>query len=133
MKCRYCPVEFSPTNNRQRTCSPQCRRENQKQLYKFSARKTNIKYKYGISWEEWLDLYNEQDGRCPICFKFCEIHPKRKGEGLAVDHCHKTGAIRSLLCIPCNSAIGQLKEDPLIMQNAINYVLKFSKRERKKK
>jgi len=79
-----------------------------------------------------MKMYNEQEGKCPICFKFCPIHPESKGEGLAVDHCHTTGEVRSLLCIPCNSAIGQLQENVTIMQNAINYITTH-KRERKKK
>ena len=131
MKCSGCPTEFEPTNHRQLFCSLTCRRSFGKDKYKFSARKTNIKWKYGITWDQWLEMYNKQEGKCVICFKFCPIHPESKGEGLAVDHCHDTGKVRSLLCIPCNSAIGQLKEDPMIMQNAINYVNSYkSKRER---
>lgn len=61
------------------------------------------------------------------------IKLKSKGQGLAVDHDHITGEVRALLCIPCNSAIGQLKEDPNIIMNAMQYVIEQqSKRERKR-
>lgn len=107
-------------------------KRNNPEKAKLSARKSNIKLKYGISWDEWLDLYNSQEGKCPICSRFCPIHPKSKGQGFAVDHCHTTGRVRSLLCIPCNSAIGQLQEDPEIMKRAITYV-EHHKREGKRK
>lgn len=133
MKCLFCDKDFLKTNNRHKFCSVVCKKTAQKEKYSFSSRKSNIRYKYGLSWDEWLSLYNEQEGRCKICFKFCPIHPESKGDGLAVDHCHTTGEVRSLLCIPCNSAIGQLKEDPEIIQKALEYVQYYSKRERKKR
>ncbi|MCP4994783.1 MAG: hypothetical protein GY934_13530 [Gammaproteobacteria bacterium] len=43
---------------------------------------------------------------------------------LAVDHCHRTHAIRGLLCRTCNSGIGLLKDDPTIVAKAAAYLRK---------
>lgn len=74
--------------------------------------------KYGISAERFLALIEEQDGVCDICKR------KPEGKGFAVDHCHGSGAVRGLLCGPCNSAIGLLREDPEILRSAIRYLTK---------
>lgn len=45
-----------------------------------------------------MEMWNNQMGRCAICGK----HERRFKKRLAVDHNHKTGKVRSLLCFPCN-------------------------------
>lgn len=40
----------------------------------------------------------------------------------SIDHCHKTGKVRGLLCKTCNTGIGHLKDDPNILRSAINYL-----------
>lgn len=52
---------------------------------------------YGLTKQEYIDIFNYQEEKCKICKK------KRR---LCVDHCHTTNKIRGLLCIPCNSAMG---------------------------
>jgi hypothetical protein len=74
-------------------------------------------YKYGVTKEFLLDLYEKQQGVC----KICEDKPKTQ-RGLHVDHCHKTGVVRGLLCHGCNVAIGSMKEDPEILSKAIEYL-----------
>lgn len=59
-----------------------------------------------------------QNGCCAICGE------KRR---LVVDHNHRTDVVRSLLCSPCNTAIGLLKEDTLLMWRAIEYVLEHNR------
>lgn len=78
----------------------------------------NYKYKqYGTSYDEMQKLKETIGHRCQIC--------KEKTD-LAVDHCHTTNKFRGLLCKPCNSAIGLLKEDPAILESAINYINKWN-------
>jgi hypothetical protein len=56
---------------------------------------------------------------CGICGKATE--PGRWGN-LHIDHCHKTGKVRGVLCSECNSAIGKLKDDPDLLRKAIVYL-----------
>jgi hypothetical protein len=70
---------------------------------------------YGLAPEKFADMLAAQNGCCAVC-----------GDGgiLVVDHCHDTGKIRSLLCSPCNTAIGLFKEEPKRMRAAIRYLAK---------
>lgn len=90
-------------------------------------RKTNhknnrFKRLYGISLEERNTLTKQQDFQC----KICSMHESQLDDkGLSIDHCHKTGIIRGMLCGSCNRAIGLLKEDIQILRNAINYLEEY--------
>jgi len=77
---------------------------------------------FNISLEEYERMLSAQDSVCAIC-KQPETH-KRNGKlkALAVDHNHKTGEIRGLLCSDCNTGIGKLKDDPEVLRSAIQYL-----------
>ena len=55
---------------------------------------------------------------CIICDKTSVQNKK----ALAVDHCHKTGKLRGLLCTPCNLGLGMFRDDTRLLKNAINYL-----------
>lgn len=84
--------------------------------YRAKALETSRLRLYGVTRAEYDELLERQGGVCAIC----GAPPNRKK--LGVDHDHETGEIRGLLCPGCNRAIGMLKEDPKIMQKAIDYV-----------
>lgn len=73
----------------------------------------------GLTIEQYDQAYDQQEGNCRICGSHRERYGK---ERLVVDHCHKSGAFRALLCGPCNSAIGMFQEDIGILENAITYL-----------
>lgn len=79
-----------------------------------------LKSKYGITPEEHKQLLISQDYKCALCgrpssdFKY----------ELAVDHCHETGRIRGMLCMPCNTSLGQLGDDVESMYKIIDYLNK---------
>ena len=78
----------------------------------------NLKYQHGITIEDYDRMYEAQEGKCGICKKLMtEPH---------VDHCHKSGKIRELLCGNCNLGIGNLQDDIEILLNAIEYVRKHN-------
>ena len=83
-----------------------------------STRKAKLKYKYGITPQDWNDIFSKQDGRCAICGR----HQTDIKRGLAVDHCHETNIVRGLLCHKCNSALGLLGDNPRILFNAAVYL-----------
>jgi hypothetical protein len=66
-----------------------------------------LKRRYGISLEEYRQRLEAQRRCCPICLK----HESVLNVKMSVDHCHKTGKVRGLLCNPCNTALGFIKED----------------------
>jgi hypothetical protein len=79
-----------------------------------------IKRRYGCTLEMYNNMLVQQDGACAICRKLHD--PAIKKGRLSVDHCHKTGKIRALLCGACNSALGYLKDDVELMLKAIEYI-----------
>lgn len=85
---------------------------------KRNALKSNLKLKYGITIEEYDDMYVKQNGKCAIC-GVSETELKIK---FAVDHDHKTNLVRGLLCKNCNFILGHAYDDITILQNAINYL-----------
>jgi hypothetical protein len=82
-------------------------------------RRTSLKRWLGLTEREYERLLNHQNARCAICRCSPAEAPKSR---LHVDHCHATGLIRGLLCSPCNTAIGLLREDPSALAAAIAYL-----------
>jgi hypothetical protein len=73
--------------------------------------------KYGLAPGEYDALYSYQQGRCYICRR-----AKGKTKRLAVDHDHKTGKVRGLLCGPCNrEVIGWARDDVSFFHRCVEY------------
>lgn len=79
-----------------------------------SRRSTRLKFNYGIDLSKYEELFDLQGGCCKICQK----HRSVFSSNLSVDHDHKTGKVRGLLCNPCNQAMGLLKEDYMAIKRA---------------
>lgn len=73
----------------------------------------SLSKKYNMSLKEFLTLQKAQDYKCGICLEI-----KR----LSVDHCHSTGKVRGLLCINCNTALGNFKDSITRLSRAIAYL-----------
>lgn len=80
---------------------------------------------YGMTLEEYSRLLSSQGGRCAICGDDGRGKAK-KAKRLHVDHDHKTGVIRGLLCSPCNFAIGLLRDNPELLRRAASYLAEAS-------
>lgn len=70
-------------------------------------------------------LLDSQGGVCGICFD-----PPPAGVSFHVDHDHHTGRVRALLCVRCNNALGQLNEDPMLVEMAAEYLWRHTIRHR---
>lgn len=73
--------------------------------------------KYGLTLEDYDSLLEAQSRVCKICGK-----EHTKGKPLVVDHCHKTGLVRGLLCGPCNSGLGFMRDNEDLLLSAIKYL-----------
>ncbi len=80
------------------------------------------KKKYGITFDEYEEMLLQQGGVCAICEKPETIYLREKLARMAVDHDHKTGAVRGLLCRQCNNGLGCFKDDTDIISKAIDYL-----------
>jgi len=79
---------------------------------------------YGISQAEFDAILVKQGGRCAICqTQNPGVHGRKTdGENWHVDHNHQSGKVRGLLCFACNVGIGHLKDDPVLVKAALNYL-----------
>ncbi len=73
---------------------------------------------YGINLKEYNLLIEKYNNSCGIC----GIHQSELEKSLCVDHCHKTGKIRGLLCNCCNMVLGKFEDDLQMFQKAIDYL-----------
>jgi hypothetical protein len=89
-----------------------------------STRDIQLKNKLGIPHGTYDRMYVECGGFCGVCRRKHPLNGVGK-ECLYVDHDHSTGVVRGLICFYCNTALGLLRDDILVMENAIAYVKKF--------
>ena len=68
-------------------------------------------------------MFEEQGGRCAIC---STEEPGGNGNHFSVDHNHKTGKVRALLCNHCNTGLGKFQDDPDLLRIAQLYLLNHS-------
>lgn len=102
--------------NRERECAKQREyRERNKDKNRERQRKYRIE-QYGISLMDYGCMLLLQDNSCALCF---EVFGAERPH---IDHDHKSGEVRGLLCRRCNQGLGQLQDDPAILARAIEYV-----------
>jgi len=104
-------------------------REYEKEYYKkpqspVIRRRYSLKKKYGLTIEQYDEMLQKQNNVCAICQEpSLSLDPRtNKVRRLAVDHCHKTGKIRGLLCSKCNKGIGLFRDNPVLFANVIKYL-----------
>ena len=79
----------------------------------------NLMQRYGITKEEYLSMFQEQEGCCKIC-SASQLDLKRP---LVVDHCHSSMKVRGLLCDNCNNGLGKFKDNLQFLNNAMEYLI----------
>ena len=80
---------------------------------RISTRRVKLR-KYGLTEKDFQRRLVEQKGICPIC--------QTKMSQPVVDHDHKTGRVRGLLCRMCNAALGQFRDSATTLARAIEYL-----------
>jgi hypothetical protein len=86
-----------------------------KERQRKAMREVNLKRKYGVTLKDVRTLVEIQRGECPICGDTVT-------EANGVDHCHKTAAVRGVLCNTCNAGLGLLHDDPSFCRRAVLYL-----------
>ncbi len=85
------------------------------------VRANSIKQQFGISLDEYENIFEKQDGVCAICRE-----PEPRYKFLAVDHCHHKGQVRGLLCSKCNPGLGLFEDSIESLKSAVRYLEKFN-------
>lgn len=85
--------------------------------YNLRGKGVRMRARYGVTPAEYERMRREQGDVCAVCKR-----PELNGRRLCLDHDHKSGRVRKLLCHRCNSALGLLDEDTERMANLMWYV-----------
>ena len=81
-----------------------------------AAEEKIIKKKYGINEDQYQSLLLKQQGVCAICQRY------QRKQRLSIDHSHRTGIVRGLLCTRCNRNIGRFFDSWQMLQRAADYL-----------
>lgn len=136
--CKKCNIEKALTNfSKNKLClngrEHECRqcatiRKNKWERVELRKRKAiYLRYKFKLTIDEYEQMQLAQNNLCAICYQNETNVDKRwnKLRDLAVDHCHRTGTIRALLCTKCNILLGTVNDNVSILENAIKYLQRF--------
>ena len=84
-----------------------------------------LKLKFKMTIDDYENMVKEQKGLCAICHKPESKIVNGKIILLAIDHNHKTGKVRGLLCYSCNIGIGHLRDNPELLRLAAKYLEEY--------
>lgn len=87
-----------------------------RQLNPTKIRHVRILRTYGLTPEQFDTILASQNGVCGIC-----LTDTPEGRGWHVDHCHKTGAIRGILCTKCNTGGGLFNDNKALLLKAAEW------------
>lgn len=87
-----------------------------KSCHNLKRRENKLVQVYGITVEQYDELFRRQNGKCAICSR----PPKTRR--LHVDHCHRTKIVRGLLCYNCNYGLSWFKDNPQFLLKASKYL-----------
>lgn len=84
-------------------------------------RNADIKRRFGLTHDQYEEMLDSQKGVCAICKKF-RLNKGKKF--MAIDHCHKSGKVRGVLCHLCNRGLGLFDDNRELLISAIEYLAK---------
>lgn len=93
-------------------------RNKNKEKVQESARRHAYRKNYGITLENYNEMFETQNECCAICLRHRSVFEKN----FYVDHCHKTLRVRGLLCFDCNTTLGRVNDNIETLKRAISYL-----------
>lgn len=116
LKCSACGESFPPEHfyksgashgkNRKSTRCRKC-------CYLVHVERT-----FMLTKEEFSKMWDAQGGKCTLCGEALEVGARK----VTVDHCHRSGLVRSLLCPLCNQGLGSFRDNPETLAKALVYL-----------
>lgn len=114
--CKDCPpASKRPAPHPGPRCATHWREEKRRRAAAQAAKRDGETY--GLREGDYARLYAKQGGKCALCQRATGATRR-----LSVDHDHKTGGVRGLLCRPCNDLLGHARDDPNFFARAILYL-----------
>lgn len=133
-KCTRCGIaktkeDFYPNPEYKCGFRPDCKeccKKNKKPKTKEQSKNSSLRRYYGITLNDYHEMFKEQEGVCAICGE-PQIEQNRGGRivtALSVDHNHDNGKVRGLLCMSCNLGLGSFKDNKMNLLKAAIYLEK---------
>ncbi len=113
--------EATRASEKRRKLSPMERSNRLHRQNPDGRRRRGLKYLYGITLEQYAAMFEEQGGLCRICGQQMELFSR----SCHLDHDHRTGAVRALLCHHCNHGLGSFRDNAETLRRAADYILSF--------
>jgi hypothetical protein len=85
----------------------------------------HIQRMYKLNATDYAAMVTAQNNRCAICNT--DKPGRKNGHHWYIDHCHKTNAVRQLLCHHCNLGLGYFRDNPAFLQQAADYLKRFTR------
>jgi Recombination endonuclease VII len=124
-KCRECGesdlLKLVIDKNRPQGVRNLCRNCRQKSERGGKIKDANLRRSYGITLSDFNKMLLIQNNCCLICNR----HRNELSTDFHVDHCHKTGKVRALLCSNCNQGLGNFRDSIGLLIAASEYLKKF--------
>lgn len=117
-RCKYCTREAANTSYQNR--KEQVLAAHKEKYCAQKNRASSLMKNYGITIEEWNQIFAAQNYRCAICGS---KDPLNAAQNFVVDHCHSLRHVRGILCSPCNAMLGFAHDDPNVLWDAMMYLL----------
>lgn len=141
-ECRACqtvrPIERFTFDRRDGSHQPRCkecinaevrdryrqRRQENPQEVRAALRAKHVRQAFRLDYLDYLRMIDDQDNRCAICNQPETSLDHRSGEtrALAIDHDHRNGRVRQLLCRSCNLMLGHAQDTPGLLEAAAEYL-----------
>lgn len=119
--CKDCVISNSKARNSRRRETGEATSDYRE--YYWTKRKwVRLKSKYGVTQEQYTEVFRNQGGVCAICLRPEGDQYRGMIINLCVDHDHETGKFRGLLCRLCNIGIGRLGESAVTLRRAAEYI-----------
>ena len=120
-KCKDCEAEGVKALRPTPFPGPRCTTHHREvtKARRSAIHEKSVQRTYGLAPGDYQRIYEHQSGVCAGC-------QRAKGTGrrkLAVDHDHKTGMVRGLLCSTCNEILGHYRDDPRALMRLAEYLV----------
>jgi len=119
-RCRECVAalrrDYRKTHPEDVEHTREWQRRNRERV-RTQQRDRNLRFFHGINSEDFDLVLGAQNGSCAICGA-----TDPNGRGWHIDHDHRTGELRGILCSNCNVALGHFKDNTDAMRNAVAYL-----------
>lgn len=118
--CKPCTNKAERARNRRYR---QCPKKSEELRQKFFEK--NLKVSYNLTLSDYEQILEDQNNSCAVCGLSNDEYFKKHNQQLCVDHCHKTGKVRGLLCRVCNSGLGKLGDTSDGVYKGYTYLKNF--------